>query len=490
MKAARLDDPAHIRAKRISLDGFRAFELTAADRKAARGATHIVSLKGLILDSPRMEGADMAASRLHLTGLDGRIVLKPKGDMQLLAYLPGAEATTSSAKVAAPGPTPTPVVAAKEKPKQGRYSLGKLEITGNNRVLFRDETIQPPSETDASKIQIDMGSVDTAAPNALTPVTMHALVGGYSDVNMSGTVAPFAKSPTVDLKGLVKAVDLPPFTVYSERRIGYRLKRGRLNADVMLKMGDGKMKSLTKLTVNRLELEKLSKSEQDEFTKELGLPVNTALSLLRDRNDDIKINIPVEGNLNDPRVRVGGIVRKALVGSIGLSVKPLLLPLGVTMQAGKFLIGQGRGLRFAPADFEPGQTELTADARKYLTRMAQTLADRPALRITLSGRAVPADSQVLSFSIAEDMARKDKKMGIGQKLALVVSKKKKAEKLTADQSAAANIRKEQLSRLANDRAQVVRDFLVAAGVQSNRLFASSATIETQAAAKPRVELSL
>ena len=46
------------------------------------------------------------------------------------------------------------------------------------------------------------------------------------------------------------------------------------------------------------------------------VPVKMGLALLRDMSGDITINLPVKGDLNDPKFSIGGIVMQAFLGLI------------------------------------------------------------------------------------------------------------------------------------------------------------------------------
>jgi hypothetical protein len=117
------------------------------------------------------------------------------------------------------------------------------------------------------------------------------------------------------------------------------------------------------------------------------LPVLLAVALLKDRNGVIDINLPVSGSLDDPEFSVGGIVFKVI---INLLVKAVTSPFA--------LLGSifGGGEQLAYIEFEPGRAGLDQVAQDKVQSLTKALADRPALKLDITGRVDPeADKEGL-----------------------------------------------------------------------------------------------
>ncbi len=107
-----------------------------------------------------------------------------------------------------------------------------------------------------------------------------------------------------------------------------------------------------------------------------------AVSLLKDRNGVIDINLPIGGSLDDPKFSVGGIIIQVIVNLI---VKAVTAPFA--------LLGSlfGGGEELAYAEFDYGRTAITQPAEKKLETLAKALTERPGLKLEIAGRVDPAN---------------------------------------------------------------------------------------------------
>jgi hypothetical protein len=96
--------------------------------------------------------------------------------------------------------------------------------------------------------------------------------------------------------------------------------------------------------------------------------VTLAVALLKNRNGEIDINLPISGSLNDPEFSIGGLVVKVIVN---LLVKAVTSPFA--------LLGSvfGGGEELSNVDFAFGQALMTPPAQQRLEKSGQG-ADRPA----------------------------------------------------------------------------------------------------------------
>ncbi|TXC65629.1 hypothetical protein FSC37_04825 [Piscinibacter aquaticus] len=116
-----------------------------------------------------------------------------------------------------------------------------------------------------------------------------------------------------------------------------------------------------------------------------------AVALLKDRNGVIDINLPVSGSINDPQFSVFGIVLK-VIGN--LLVKALTAPFA--------LLAGGGGEDLSVVEFRPGTALLADSGRGTLDKVAKALADRDALKMTVTGSAdAAAESEALRRAVLE-----------------------------------------------------------------------------------------
>jgi hypothetical protein len=128
--------------------------------------------------------------------------------------------------------------------------------------------------------------------------------------------------------------------------------------------------------------------------------VSLAVSLLQDRNGVIDVNLPIGGSLDDPQFSIGGIVMQVIGNIITKAVTAPFALLGS-------VAGGGDDLDYL--EFEPGSARLTAASEKKLEALGKALADRPGLKLDVTGRADPASDRAGLKQAAVDNAVKRQK---------------------------------------------------------------------------------
>jgi len=108
------------------------------------------------------------------------------------------------------------------------------------------------------------------------------------------------------------------------------------------------------------------------------LPVRLAVSLLKDKDGVIDLDLPIEGSLDDPKFRIGKVIWKVLGNLIAKAATAPFALLGK-------LLG-GKGEEYASVDFADGLATLDDAGRKKLDTLAKALHDRPALKLQATGR--------------------------------------------------------------------------------------------------------
>jgi hypothetical protein len=243
-----------------------------------------------------------------------------------------------------------------------------------------------------------------------------------------------------------------------------------------------------------------------------------AVALLKDRNGVIDINLPVSGSINDPQFSVFGIVLK-IIGN--LLVKALTAPFA--------LLAGGGSEDLSFVGFEPGTTTFNETGKATLDKVAKALADRPALKMTVTGASDPQSEReaiqqaALNARVAAEQRRDALRAGAAadaplpplppaQREALVrriysdtslpnkprnpigIARDIAVPEMEALLRGAIQVSTDSARELALQRGLAVRDALVAKGLPSERLFLAApklrASGEEDAAWSPRVQLAL
>jgi len=243
----------------------------------------------------------------------------------------------------------------------------------NASVNFSDLSLKPNF---AMGIQGLNGTARGLSSKSLAraDVLLEGKVNKYAPVKIAGQINPLSEDVYTDLALFLKNIELSTFTPYSGKFAGYAINKGKLSLDLKYKLSENLL-----VGENEIFMDQFTFGERIDSPDATTLPVRLAVALLRDREGRIDIDLPVQGDLNDPEFSYGRIVVNALVNLI---TKIVSSPFD--MLAG-LVGGDGEGLSFV--DFEFGRATLGTEQIRKLEQLAKGLHERPALRLEIKGVA-------------------------------------------------------------------------------------------------------
>jgi hypothetical protein len=389
--------------------------------------------------------------------------------------------------------------------------LGKIALEDGS-VYFSDNFIRPNYSASLTELA---GSVSTITPDTAGDVQLRGKVENSGSLEIVGSLNPLAPTLFLDLKASARDIDLPPTTPYSVKYLGYGIEKGKLSATVHYKLEDRRLQA-----ENNVVLDQLTFGEKVESPTATKLPVLFAVALLKDRNGVIDVDMPVRGSLDDPEFSIGGLVVRMIFNLIG---KVITAPFSMLAKLG------GGSADLSQIAFAPGSARLDPGTVERLQTLAKALADRPALRVDLAGRADPqGDREALMRQALQRLVKAEKAREIVRggdpapsldEIQLSAEeyprylkqayrrgdfeKPRNAIGLVRDQPVdemerrlLEHVRLDEgaLRALAGDRAQAARDWLVANGIGADRLFVVAPRLDRKGlddkASATAVDLSL
>ncbi|MBQ0720570.1 MAG: DUF748 domain-containing protein [Gammaproteobacteria bacterium] len=226
----------------------------------------------------------------------------------------------------------------------------------------------------------DISSVSSTA----TELTLDGKIDQYGTAKISAASQLSAPRTFSAVKVDLSNVDITSASSYSGKFAGYAIDAGTLSLNVDYRIKQGQM-----LGDNHLLLEHLTLGEAVDSPDAVSLPLKLAVALMKDINGNIDLDLPVAGDLNNPQVKIGGIVWKAFTN---LLIKVAASPF--TMIGGLFEGGDSSGLESVV--FSPGSSELSAIERQELDRLVEGLLQKPELALAISACYQPeADTLAL-----------------------------------------------------------------------------------------------
>ncbi|RAU23845.1 hypothetical protein CU669_01815 [Paramagnetospirillum kuznetsovii] len=456
----------HVEANELAL-GFDG--AASAGRVAAAGLTALrqdgktsypwrVEAKSIRMDRPSLDAdGDVDVADIQLDGLTLRITRGKDGLLGMPPSLPQAN-------------HPSP---AKSDPPD--ITLGRLTVSGDSRVVFRDLTLGETVRLEARPVEISLSDLDSEHPDRDSPFSLRATVGEATG-EFSGVARPFADSRGGRLDGRIKALDLPPLSPYLAEALGVNLQTGQFSGSFTGTSSKGALDG--RLEVELANLFIAPPDPNAPVAKKMEMPVDTVLDLLRDGDDRIRLTLPVRGDLTKPDLDISDAVAQAVAGALKstlLTTLKLAFPVAALIEMAVDAQDQQGRLTLAPLAFAPGSTALSPDHRKTLEDVGQLLKGRPSLKLTLCGKADSADWPVL----AERRRAEDKPL---------ISR---LERLVGVERKPGDMDRDLMARLAEFRAQAAKQFLVeVAGIDAARVFSCRPEIEAATGKGPRVELLL
>jgi uncharacterized protein involved in outer membrane biogenesis len=275
--------------------------------------------------------------------------------------------------------------------------LGRIVLHAG-RINFTDYFIRPNYTVMLTDVE---GSMTEMTPEKPSEVSIAGRIHQTSPVDVAGKVNLLSPELVLDMKASARDIQLSDMSAYSAKYAGYGIEKGTLSVRLSYLVHDRKLEAQ-----NNIYLDQLTFGDKVDSPTATSLPVRFAVALLKDKNGVIDVNLPVAGPLDDPQFSVGGVIVQVFVNLIEKAVTSPFAAIGS-------LFGGGEELAFV--EFAPGSAVVDVAQEAKLTTLAKALDERPGLKLEVGGRIDPqadrealrraaVDQQVLAAKIAENEA--------------------------------------------------------------------------------------
>lgn len=434
---------AKVSIKDIRLNGKKAEKLVAfksLDLEKISFAKNDLTISGVSLNSPFIKAHLSKERKFNLS----QIVKEDKNKAK-------TEAKPESKK------------AASKKDDELKFSVKNFSLK-NGEVDFSDASLFMPFATTISKLNGKLTDIDKKRPSS---GEFQGVVGKNGFAQIAAKLFPFELKQNTDIKLDFKDIDLTDITPYSGQFVGYKIKKGKLNLNLNYSVADSKLNGS-----NFINFDSLTLGEKVDSKDAVNLPLSLAISILSDQNNQINIDLPVEGNLDDPDFKYGGVIWAA--------VKKLFAD--ITLAPFRFL-GNALGLGskdLSSIDFLAGSSELISSEVPKIADFIKLTGSKPKMKLSITP----------TYSKLDESFYKNKKLDqkINQIIAssgkdyiavlneLVPNLKDRNEKALREEALKGiEVDKAKLVELANERANAVKEALIKAGLEAGRININDAT---------------
>lgn len=364
----RVTEDDFVRLKAFSIDGLNA-DFNQGALTADLGKIALKDFYARLILNP--DGTMNVARILRAKGEEAQSITTPDAPGQTPAAKPAPAPASAPPTATAPASAASTPASANKLPPNLRWT--SITLAGG-RVDFTDTFIKPNYSARLTQIA---GTVSGVSSNNPEPANLKVTgkVDDSAPLDISGRIHPLGPRLTTDVTATAKGIELTRFTPYAARYAGYAIEKGTLSVNLNYKVNNGQLEA-----ANNIYLDQLTFGEKIDSPEATKLPVLFAVSLLKDRNGVIDVNLPISGSIDDPEFSVGGIIWHVIVN---LLTKAVTSPFAL-------LSGGSGGQELGFVTFAPGSARLDDEASKRLDALAKLLNDRPALKLEITGYADPA----------------------------------------------------------------------------------------------------
>ena len=386
LDGVRVDGLAQIEIDTIGLDALALLERAGSNDSPQ--ITRLEQLRASRLGLREMSRLEIA--EVDLMGHEVILLKRQDGGFEFEDWLPGsAEIQPANRSEVTNG-------------EAGAFSfaIGRFSYTTDRSIRYQDQSLEKVFVVDLNSIRLLLENLDSEKPEQPSRIEYSARYAEHGKLEINGTATPLADKPSFDLTGRIEGLDLRDLSAFTASAIGHRIKSGQLDADLKLMADMGRLGSEVDLTLNHFTLNAISAKDQEKLDSSLGFPLNASLSLLKDRDNRIQLNIPITGDLENPDFDPSDAITQAISTAITATVLNYYTPFGlVTLADGLFSLATA--LKFEPVVFPPEVSDLAQIDTGELDKIGTLMRERPGVHVTLCAFTNSADRTALFPDTAE-----------------------------------------------------------------------------------------
>jgi len=356
-----------------SLNKFAAIEKATADDVLNWGS---LSLQNV---SAGYNPLVVHAKKVALADFSARVLIQPNGRLNLQEIIipseepkPAEESkpvqpqkpASQSSQVSKPESSPQ---AAPGAPTDIRIEEVTLQ---NGHIQFTDRSLKPNYSADMTEIGGRVSGL-SSEETSLADVELRGKMNNSAPLEITGKVNPLKRDLFADVHARFTGMDLSPTSPYAGKYVGYSIEKGKLSFDLKYLIDKRKLSSENKVFVDQFTF-----GEKVDSPTATSLPVKLAVALLKDRNGEIHLDLPVTGSLDDPKFSVWGIILQIVGNLITKAVTSPFALLGAAF---------GGGGDLQQVEFDYGLSTIPPDGTKKLDALAKALAEKPSLKLEITG---------------------------------------------------------------------------------------------------------
>jgi len=265
----------------------------------------------------------------------------------------------------------------------------------NNQTQTKEEETKTPFPMSIARINVALGSAkfaDYSIPirfnthihnldgviyaisnqaGETTYVNIAGEVDKYGSTRLKGSIDISNPKAYIDLDFNFKNLELNSLSGYSASFAGYKIDSGKLYLDLGYDILNSKLYGSNSIIMKEVVL-----GDAIEDENVTTLPLGFVLGLLEDSDGVVDIDMPVEGNVDEPDFKYGTLVLKTIGGLITKAVTSPFKFLASSMGI------DGEELSFI--EFDPGTTVISPPQREKLDQVSKMMRKKPKIALEIT----------------------------------------------------------------------------------------------------------
>lgn len=257
------------------------------------------------------------------------------------------------------------------------FRTGSIQIKGGG-FDFADRTVDPVFTLRAGELDGTISGLTNIPPQQAN-VRLNGQIGERGSVQVTGSIGTLGEKDKTQLKLQLDNLAMAELSPYFGKYLGYGVDSGKLRLDLDYTLDGAQLDAANHVVMDQLALGQPVPSDQT-----VDVPIKLGLSLLRNSDGVIDINLPISGNLDDPQFRVGQVVMGAFVNLLAKAATSPFTMLGSIADLAGF-----SGEELGKVGFVPGEATLATGEEKKLEALADALSERNNLLLNVRGAVAP-----------------------------------------------------------------------------------------------------
>lgn len=394
---------ASLNGKTISIP-----QVTLEDIYALREDTPL--LKGITLDSisvGRNELGDKALQigQVELNQLTAVMDLDKDGKLEIvnrieqlqkeLGALTGSSTDSTTSSEETEGTSP--------KKPSFEWLVESFELKAPSRILINDKRDTYNVSHDIAISEFKAQNLSMSQPSKLK---LAASLNDNGDITSQGTITLADLQANTDLTTDIEGLSLASLSPYITPVLGYKINTGSLDSQIKLQSQAGSGDSKVHVEVQKLDMDPADQNVIASLSKELTMPLDLSLSLLKNKNDVIILDIPIEMKEDGINTQIAPVIRQAIARAAKNAsmtyLKLALQPYGSIMMLAEKSGELMKEMQLVNIPFESMSSTIGPNQEKPAEKLVSLLQNNGDMSVKLCPVATYAEAQELAAATDDE----------------------------------------------------------------------------------------